>query len=280
MSFRLIFVLLAALAIAFGSRAWAQEDSSKEVSCVSSTIASVPSRPTASNGADTTQCGVVEVEYGFDQQWPQSNAHVNDIAGGLRLGLLPNLDFHWASTSFLSIVDQAGDRTGFGDTWLGLKYRFWSQTRRRPTMGLFYQAKIPSASDKKDLGTGQVDQSLSFLFSKDVSRFHIDFNVIPYLAGRPTSAGCDHNTGFALSASIPVAKKLSLVGEGYGYTSLNGAHPAFASTMVGTTYQVGPRLILDGGVDVGVTSYAPRARIYVGITCAIANAYRWFRRPE
>src|ERR1700741_992012 len=70
---------------------------SAETSCQSSTVVSVPSRPTASNGADTTQGGVVEAEFGFERQWPGAGAHRDDLSGGLRLGLTPRLDLHWSS---------------------------------------------------------------------------------------------------------------------------------------------------------------------------------------
>lgn len=273
---RVPFVLFIFIVGFFAAFCPAQGDA-KEPSCLSSTITSVPSRPTASNGADTTQCGVMEVEYGFDHQWQQGNAYLNDLAGGLRLGITPNLDFHWASTSFLNIAAPQQSETGFGDSWLGLKYHFASQTKYRPAVGVFYQAKVPSAMG--DLGSGEIDHSLSFLFSKDVRRTHFDFNVIPYLAGRPHAVGHDRNVGLALSASHPLSRRLSLVGEGYGYTALNGASPAFASTMIAGTYQVGPQLVLDSGVDWGVTSAGPRARIFFGMTYAIANVYRWIK-PE
>jgi hypothetical protein len=219
----------------------------------------------------------MEVEYGFDHQWQHGDARLNDLAGGLRFGLTPNLDFHWASTSFLNLTGPQQNQTGFGDSWLGLKYHFVSQAKYRPAMGVFYQAKVPSAMG--DLGSGEVDHSLSFLFSKDVQHAHFDFNIIPYLAGRPHAVGHDHNVGFALSGSYPLWRRFSLVGEGYGYSALNAATPAFASTMIATTYQVSPRMVLDGGIDCGVTSAAPRARMFVGVTYAIANVYRW-AKPE
>jgi hypothetical protein len=40
----------------------------------------------------------------------------------LRLGLSHNLDFHWASSDFLHIMNGDGDRTGFGDSRLGLRH--------------------------------------------------------------------------------------------------------------------------------------------------------------
>lgn len=178
---------------------WAQEPSnSTETSCVGSSVISLPSRPTVSNATDTTQCGVIEVEYGLERQWPGNGANRDDLSGGLRMGLAPNLDFHWSSGAFLHVMDGDGDRTGFGDTWLGLKYRFLEQTKHRPSWGLFYQAKVPSAGVANGLGSGRVDHALSVLVSKDIRPVHLDFNVTPLLAGRPTASGFDHDVGFAL----------------------------------------------------------------------------------
>jgi hypothetical protein len=220
---------------------------------------------------------VVEAEYGFERQWPGGGAHRDDFSGGLRLGLTPHLDFHWASGDFYNIVDEAGTRTGFGDTWLGLKYHFLAQTRLRPSLGIFYQAKVPTADVTKEIGSGEVDHAISFLVSKDISRFHFDFNLSPLLAGRHGSPGVDHNTGLALSFSVPLTRRLSLVGEGYGYTSLNDQTPAIASVMAGATYQLHPRLVLDAGIDTGATPAAPPERVYVGVTYAMANLYSLLR---
>jgi hypothetical protein len=241
------------------------------------TAASVPSRPTVTSATDTTQCGVVEVEYGLERQWPGGGAHRDDLTGGLRFGLAPSLDFHWFSSDFLHIMDSAGTRTGFGDTWLGLRYRFLKQTKRRPSFGVFYAVKIPSASVALGLGTGEVDHSISFLASKDVHRLHFDFNLIELLAGRADAAGFDHDTGFALASWLTVTRHLNLVLEPYGYTQLNATAPAFASTMIGGNYRINPRLYLDSGLDLGVTSGAPSERAFIGITYAIGNAYSWMR---
>jgi len=259
----------------------AQEPSSaSENSCVGSAVISVPSRPTVTSATDTTQCGVVELEYGLERQWPGGGANRDDLSGGLRLGLTHNLDFHWSSADFLHIMDGSGDRSGFGDTWLGLRYRFLGQTKHRPSLGLFYTAKVPSASTVLGLGSGQVDHSIFFLASKDLHRLHFDFNLIELLAGRPAASGFDHDTGFALASWLPVTHRLSAVLEPYGYTALNQGSPAFASAMAGFNYKVRPRLYLDSGLDVGVTSGAPRKRVFVGVTYAVGNVYSWMRPPQ
>ena len=250
---------------------------SEESSCLSKDIVSIPSRPTVSNGADTTQCGVLEAEFAFERQWPGGGAHRDDLSGGLRLGLTPHLDFHWASGDFWNIVDEDGERTGFGDTWLGVKYHFLAQTKHRPSLGVFYQAKVPTAAENKGMGSGEFDHAISILVSKDISRFHFDFNVTPLLAGRHGATGIDHNTGMALSFSVPLTRRLGVVGEAYGSTLLNSQTPPFASTMVGFTYQADPRLVFDTGIDVGATACAPRKRVYVGATYALANLYSVLR---
>jgi hypothetical protein len=246
--------------------------------CWDPRVISVPSRPTVSNGAETTQCGVVEMEYGLEREWPTDALHRDDLTGGLRLGLTPKIDLHWSSADFLHVSDSSGSRTAFGDTWLGAKYHFLKQSKTLPDLAFFYQIKIP-AGDVPAISSGKVDHSFSFLVSKDVKALHVDFNVIELLAGKPIGGGSDHNTGFALSGSVPILRSLSVVAEGYGSTFLNEDNPAFASTMVGFTYEVNPRLILDTGLDVGVTREAPRKRIYIGVTYAIGNVYRLAHRP-
>src|ERR1700722_10144760 len=163
----LVFLFLAA------TMSSAQEPSNaSENTCTGSSVISVPSRPTITSATDTTQCGVVELEYGLERQWPGGGANRDDLSGGLRFGITPDLDFHWSSSDFLHIMDSTGNRTGFGDTWLGLRYRFLKQTKQRPGLGLFYEAKVPSASVALGLGSGQVDHAISFLASKDIRRLH------------------------------------------------------------------------------------------------------------
>jgi hypothetical protein len=273
------FIVLTLVVLFFGAiPTWAEEPSSSpETSCISSSVISVPSRPTVANATDTTQCGVVELEYGLERQWPGGGANRDDLSGGLRFGLTPKLDFHWSSSEFVHLMNGGGNRTGYGDNWLGLKYRFLGQTKHRPALGVFYDAKVPSASVALGLGSGKVDHSISFLASKDVRKLHFDFNVVELLAGRPAATGFDHNTGFALATWVPVTKRLTGVVEPYGYNSLNPGNPAFASVMVGFNYKVQPRVYVDGGLDLGVTHDAPHKRVYVGITYAMANLYSWMR---
>src|SRR3979411_1712035 len=48
-------------------------------SIAANSIAANPNRPTVANPADITQYGVLELEYGWDQMWPEENAHQKSL---------------------------------------------------------------------------------------------------------------------------------------------------------------------------------------------------------
>ena len=49
--------------------------------------------------------------------------------------------------------------------------------------GVFYQVKIPTANPAKGLGSGCVGNLFTLLASKDLGRYHVDFNLDATLAG-------------------------------------------------------------------------------------------------
>lgn len=223
------------------------------------------------NGADPTLCGVIELEYGLERNWSAGSRGMA-VAGGLRFGITPNLDFHWSAGDFLHVSDPDGDRSGYGDNWLGFAYRYLKQTKSRPSLGVMYMAKIPTGDPDQDFGSGEVDHSLLFLLSKDIRRLHLDFNVGLQWVGIAHAAP-DQNVALSIAGSFPVSRRVTLVLESYGKTTANASTPAYASLAAGCSVQVNPRLYLDAGYDNGITSAAPGKRVFAGITLAVANLY-------
>lgn len=250
----------------------------QENPCLDPKIESRPGRPAMTNGADPTQCGVLELEYGAEHLWMRSS-HGSDVAGGIRLGITPYLDFHWSAGDFLQIADADGDRSGYGDNWLGFSYRYLTQTKKRPSLGVMYMGKLPTGDPDRGFGSGEVDHVLSFLFSKDVQRFHFDFNVSPEWMGVAHQSP-DRNVGLSMAASVPVMKRFTFVLEPYGQTELNAETPAFVSLMSGGSFQVSPRFYLDAGFDRGFGASASGSRLFAGFTVAVANVYTWMRPAD
>src|SRR5438874_12448829 len=165
----------------------------KQTGCYADSIAANPNRPTVANPADITQYGVLELEYGWDRQWPEEGRQQASVGGLLKFGMLCDVELRWNTTSFLSQTDASGTHRSFGDNWLGPQIRVYRQTKRVPTLAFGYAVKIPSASTEDGLGTGHMDHAFTLLASKDIARFHFDFNVTQFLVGRPNTSGFDKN---------------------------------------------------------------------------------------
>lgn len=251
----------------------------KQTGCYADSIVANPNRPTVSNPAHVTQYGVLELEYGWDQLWREENIHQTSMGGLLKFGLLCDVELRWNTTSFLSQTDSSGTHRTFGDNWLGTEIRFHRQTTYVPTMAFSYAYKIPSASTEDGLGTGRADHSFTFGASENIAHFNLDFNFTQFLVGRPNAFGFDENQQLALAFSRTIHGGLQFVGEFYGQTQLNKTTPGFASSLWALTFTVVPRLVIDGGFEVGLSSGGPHRHAFFGVTCSIANLYPRRRKP-
>ena len=252
----------------------------KQTGCYTDPIAANPNRPTVANPADITQYGVLELEYGWDRLWLGEGVQQASVGGLLKFGALCDVELRWNTISFLSQTDATGNHPSFGDNWLGPQIRVYRQTKRVPTLAFGYAIKIPSASTEAGLGTGLVDHAFTFLTSKDIGKFHFDFNATQLLIGRPNMSGFDKNQELNLAFSHVIRGRLQFTGEFYGETRLNQTVPGFASSLWALTYTVVPRLVVDGGFEAGLTSGGPHRHAFVGATYSIANLYPGSRRKR
>jgi Putative MetA-pathway of phenol degradation len=251
----------------------------KQTDCYAASIAANPNRPTVADPADITQYGVLEVEYGWDRTSPDREVRQSSVGGLLKFGLLCDLEVRWSSVAFFSQNDASGSHRGFGDNWLGPQVRIYRQTKRVPTMAFSYAFKIPNAPAAIG-GTGRFDHAITFLASKDLERFHFDFNVSHFIIGRANASGFDRNGQMNLAFSHPLYRGLLLTGEVYGATELSRSTSSYISSLWALTYTITPRLVVDGGFEAGLTSGGPRRHAFVGVTYAIANLYPGGRRSQ
>jgi len=250
----------------------------KQTGCYADSIAANPNRPTVANPADITQYGVLELEYGWDHEWPEKGVRQTSAGGLLKFGLLCDVELRWTTTSVLWQSDATATHSSFGDNWLGPQIRFYRQTKWVPSLAFSYAVKIPSASTEDGLGSGEVDHGFTLLVSKDIAHIHFDLNATRYLIGRQNAPGFDQNGQFNLAFSRPLHGNLQFTGEFYGDTRLNAASPGFASSLWALTYAISPRLVIDGGFEAGLSSGGPHRHVFAGLTYSIANLYPGWRK--
>lgn len=186
----------------------------------------------------------------------------NQLNSGLRYGLTPRIDLRWGSGNF---IHQSGNPSvnGVGDQWFGARYRFHEQTHATPAFALMYNIKAPLADPSKKLGSGYIDHTFLFIASKDLGKYHLDFNTVGTVAG--SANGNDGAVQFGLALWRPVNSKLAFVVESYG-----GTQPAITSrlgaSVVGATYNISSRLVFDTAYYKTWTAGAPRQQFTIGTT--------------
>lgn len=244
----------------------------RQTGCHENAIVANPNRPTVASPANITQYGVLELEYGYDRLWPEHSVEKTSIGGLLKFGMLCDIELRWSTNTYLSETDATGTHRTFGDNWLGPQIRFYRQTKLVPTLSFSYAVKIPSASTEQGLGSGRADHAFTFLASKDIHAIHFDFNITEFLIGQ--SEGFNENQQLNLAFSRIIRGGLGFTGEFYGNTRLTQATPGFASSLWALTYTIIPRLVIDGGYELGITAGGPHRHAFVGVTYSITNLYR------
>jgi hypothetical protein len=93
--------------------------------------------------------------------WSGTSPHLE-----INYGAIPNLQLHLiAPVPFVAPSHEAA-RFGYGDTELGVKYRFFEETDQLPQIGIFPLIEVPTGSRKRGLGSGHEQVFLSLWLQK------------------------------------------------------------------------------------------------------------------
>jgi hypothetical protein len=113
------------------------------------------------------------------------------------------------------------------------------------------------------------------VLSRDVGAFHFDINALETWLGEPPAAGgTARQTSATVSTSRTLDDRWSLTAELYSIGP-SPAGPRVVSNLWCAGYRVSPRLVLDGGVDVGLSHGAQKISAFAGLTVGLAR----FRHP-
>jgi hypothetical protein len=86
-------------------------------------------------------------------------------------GVIPDVQLHLiVPNSFVSSGGEAR-KYGFGDTELGVKYRFVQETEDHPQIGMFPLAEVPTGSETRGLGSGHTQLFLPVWAQKTIGKW-------------------------------------------------------------------------------------------------------------
>jgi len=162
-------------------------------------------------------------------------------------GAAQNLQLHLITPmAYNNPSDGSPSNYGFGDTELGVKYRFVQESAHRPMVGVFPLVEIPTGSANRGLGNGQAQFFLPVWVQKTFGAWS------SYGGG-----GYWHNPGtgnrdywfFGLQAQNQVTKQLSLGAELYHSTVSTVGGSDKTGFNLGAVYDIdeGHHILLSAG---------------------------------
>jgi hypothetical protein len=93
--------------------------------------------------------------------WSGTAPHIE-----LNYGVITNVQLHLIAPLAYNAPSGGGTHYGYGDTELGVKFRFIQETDRLPQVGIFPLLEVPTGSESDGLGSGHVQAFLPLWLQK------------------------------------------------------------------------------------------------------------------
>ena len=81
-------------------------------------------------------------------------------------GIMPNVQIHLIAPLIYMKPEGSGSQYGYGDTELGIKYRFIQETDHIPQVGIFPLVELPTGNSNEGLGNGKTQYFLPVWLQK------------------------------------------------------------------------------------------------------------------
>jgi hypothetical protein len=147
-----------------------------------------------------------------DSGWTGTAPHFE-----LNYGVVPDVQLHVLAPLSYDAPSVSAAHYGYGDTELGVKYRFIQEDGLRPQIGIFPLIEIPSGSEVDGLGTGRLHAFLPLWLQKSYGGWTVygggGYGINPGLG--------NENWGFGgVVVQRQITKNFALGGEVYHQTTM------------------------------------------------------------
>lgn len=227
-----------------------------------------PGRPTVSTPATLSPVGFIQLEMGaIGAERSPEFANRTGLESLLKLSLTHRIELIAQVEPLVSSDLGASKDMEPGEVFAGIQVVIRQGEGWTPTISASYFRRLyASPAPELDIGTNR--QSALLLASFDVRRFHIDTNAIITEQIADQSGVHRAQFGQTLSISHPVAGPLAMSGELWHFSQ-----PFLKSNAVGVlfapSYAVNRLLVLDGGLERGLTGSSSRWEAFIGLTYLI-----------
>jgi hypothetical protein len=227
-------------------------------------------RPDATESPFTVEAGRFQLEwdaasYTYDRRDGGRTTAWTLAPFNLRYGLTPRVEVALRIVPWLRLTDEpsGGGKTtweGFGDTTVRAKFNFWGNDGGSTALGLIADLRLPTA--KHGLGNDTAEGGLGLPVTFELGAGW-EGAAMTYVVYGKNDTG---DSRAAWANTISVARDLAPdLGGFLELTSLAGDGAHVATFNCGLTRRVGPRVQLDLGVYLGLTSAAPDVTVFAGL---------------
>ncbi len=229
-----------------------------------------PYRPTAANPAELPAPGWLELEAGWQRQQGGSDRRRDSLpvtaklAFSERWGVLLGTELGLRSTD----LDNK-HYSGTGDTTLIVKHLIGGDPGQNGAWGVEAGAKSPTASE--NLGSGRTDYLLTLIYSLDALGNRLDVNAGATRLGAVDPGQERMQYGWATSLSRPLNDSWGVFGELSGTRNTGG--DTTRQYMLGGTYNMSKRVVLDFGMARGLTAATPDWSAFFGVSLLSARLW-------
>jgi hypothetical protein len=158
---------------------------------------------------------------------------------------------------------------GIGDINFVGKFLLLEEKDTRPAFTLKGVVKTKSGDEKKGLGSGDIDYSLVAVASKTIGDLTLHGMLGYTFVGENGDENIKDIYLYGVAADYGITEKFHIVAEIAGNRHPDRAQPDNPlSSLVGVTYKVSDKIILDGGVRYGFNDSVPKWSTTIGVSLA------------
>jgi hypothetical protein len=229
----------------------------------------VPYRPGLATPAALSAPGWLEIEGALQHDRDQADASTDSAPFTLKLAFTPDWGVRLEADGWLRRREADARASGFGDTAIVLKRRF--AVDDDSAFGLEAGATLPTARHGLGSGSGKTDFGLNGIYSADLAQWHVDLNAAASRLGRVDAGSGRVESLFVAALSRSLGARWSTGAE------LSASHrrgeEGMRQLLVGTSYSVLRRLVLDAGAARSLRGGTPAWSVFTGFTWLAARLF-------
>jgi Putative MetA-pathway of phenol degradation len=210
----------------------------------------ITDRPDQTESSETVRPGYVQFEFGWTHSEDDEGADVTSDSLPetlIRIGIADHLEFRFGFDGYVwDDIDGAGTDEGAGDLEIGVKWKLWEETGRRPQTAILAGTSLPTGETR--ISSERFDPSIRLACAHTLTEtLGLGYNVTGVWVSEEDDRGDRDTTAsvaYSVVLGIALSEQMGTFVEFFGEAPTSTGKPA-NSFDAGLTYLVADNLQFD-----------------------------------